>query len=173
MAKTLAQLKRDAKAGILYGEMIIRNGNTEIPDHLKGKRPIVGANSVGIFFLNNNGRRSGLDIPCASLVEYTDDYLTIYNPGLRDLTPDEQAVFDEWESMRDHRQEEIDMLTDGSTTYWRRKYFFIDKGYEYLLGYEFKKGKKIDFNTGKVYDKRNKGSVCMKYKLYRKEDIAS
>jgi hypothetical protein len=163
--KTLTQLKRDAKSGKVFAEMIIRQGTTDIPESLKGKRKIVDANSVGITFLNNNGKKSELRIESASLVEYDDNSLTIYDPGLRELTVDEQAIFDKWELKKDRKQEEVDALTDGSTSYWQQKHFFIDAGYEYLLGTEKKQGKKYDWNTKKVYDNSIKGNVSMKYIL--------
>lgn len=163
--KTLAQLKRDAKAGKLFAEMVIRQGTADIPERLKGKRQIIDANSVGITFLNNDKKKSELRIESASLLEYTDDSITIYRAGLRDLTVDERAMFDKWESMRDLKQEEIDMLTDGSSSYYKRKHFFIDAGYEYLLGYDKVKGKRYDFNTKMVYDNSIKGDIEMKYTI--------
>lgn len=163
MIKTLTQLKKDAKAGNLFAEMIIRQGTTDIPDMIKGKRQIIDANSVGITFLNNDKKKSELRIECSALLEYTDDHITIYDAGLRDLTVDEQAIFDKWESKRDKKQENIDALTDGSTSFYQQKRFFTELGYEYLLGYEKKQGKKFDFNTRKVYDNSIKGNICMQY----------
>jgi len=163
--KTLAELKRDAKSGKVYMEMIERFGSTDIPDKLKGKRQMVDANTVCVKFLNNDGKKSELRIDAASLIEYTDTELTTYLPGLRDLTSAEKDVMDSWESKRDKRQEEIDMLTDGSTSFYRHKHFFIDAGFEYLLGYNTKQGKKYDFNTKKVRDNKVKGDVELKYKI--------
>lgn len=81
--KTIAQLKRDAKSGEYKGRMIIRNGNYNIPERLNGWRKIVDSNTKSIFFLNNEGKKSELQLPKATLVEYTDNLLTIYNPGER------------------------------------------------------------------------------------------
>lgn len=162
---TLTQLKKDAKAGKLFAKMVLRNGDTDIPTKLQGKRQIVDANSVGITFLNNEGKKSELRIPCASLVEYTKETLTIYEPGLRELTADEQAMFDKWEKVRDKKQEELDLLTDGSSSYWKHKFFFKDAGYEYLLGFDTIRGLKYDFNTKMVRDNKIKGDICMRYEF--------
>ena len=164
MIKTLSQLKRDAKSGKVYMEMIERFGSTDIPDKLKGRRQLVDANSVGVKFLNNDGKKSELRVEAASLIEYTDKELTAYTPGLRDLTEAEKDIMDSWELQRDKRMEELDLMTDGSSQYWKRKTFFIDAGYEYLLG-NTKQGKKYDFNTKKVRDNKIKGDVELKYKI--------
>ena len=57
--KTLADLKREAKAGKLSGEKVLRCGMPNVPDKLKGIRRIVSSNSVGITFLNAEGKKIG------------------------------------------------------------------------------------------------------------------
>jgi hypothetical protein len=169
--KTLADLKRDAKSGRISGEMVIRMGSTDIPETLKGRRKIVDANTVGIKFLNNNGKKSELRISCASLVEYDNDSLTIYSPALRELNDDEKQIMSQWQEIANteeyQKQSEIDLLTDGSSTYWKRKHFFVDKGYAYLLGHEKLRGMKYDYNTGMVKDDKIKGEIELQYKIYR------
>jgi hypothetical protein len=165
--KTLAELKRDAKAGKIVAEMIEWHGATgeDIPERLRGKRQIVDANSAGIFFLNAGGKKSELRIEAASLIEYTDTSLTIFYAGKRDLTPDEKAIKDKWQTMRDKRQEEIDALTDGSTSFYREKNYYRNAGYEYLFGTEMKQGKKYDHSSQKVIDNKVKGDAMLKYKI--------
>lgn len=169
--KTLADLKRDAKAGKISGEMIIRCGGTDIPERLRGIRKIVDSNSVGITFLNADGKRSEMPIKSASLVSYDDDSLTIYSAGKRDLNTDELSVFKEWESISGteefRERERIDALSDGSSTYYQKKYFFKDRDFEYLLGYDTIRGKKYDFRDGKIIDNSIKGDIEMQYKIYR------
>lgn len=163
--KTLSQLKKDAKSGNLSAELIFRQGTTDIPASLKGVRKMIDANSVGITFLNSNKKKSELRIDSASLIEYTDTHITLFNPALRDLTMEEQSVFDKWELMRDIEKEEIDMLTDGSSQFHKRKWFFTDAGYEYLLGHDVKQGKRFDCNTKKVFDNKIKGEMSMQYRI--------
>jgi len=162
--KTLAQLKRDAKSGNLYAEMIYRWG-TKIPENLQGKRRIIDSNSVGIKFLNQNGSTSDLSIKNANLVEYDEYFITIYDPGERDLNEDEKTIFSKWETMRNKKQEEMDCLTDTNVTYWRRKHFFIDAGYEYLLGYDKKQGKIYINHNNKIRDDKIKGDMIIQYKI--------
>ena len=169
--KTLADLKRDAKAGLISGEMVCRFGKTDIPENLKGKRKIIDANSVGVKFLNADGKKSELRISAASLVEYSDDSLTIYSPGKRELNSEEQAFMNKWKEIENtsefQERSRIDALSDGSSTYWQKKHFFVDGGFEYLLGYEMKQGKKLDFSTGLITDNKVKGDIELQYKIYK------
>jgi hypothetical protein len=85
------------------------------------------------------------------------------------LTPDEQVIFDRWEEVKKRtnfkERQEVDALSDGSSTFWQEKHFFQDAGYEYLFGTEKKQGKKFDWNTRKVWDNQIKGDVILKYEL--------
>lgn len=169
--KTLSDLKRDAKSGKLFGEMVVRCGTNDIPERLKGKRQIFDANSVAIFFKTHDGKKSELRIERASLLEYTEDTLTIYNEGFRDLNSDEKAIMNEWKEIANTpesiRQREIDLLTDGSQMFYKEKAFFHNKGYLYLMGFDEEKGLKYDFNTKQIRDKNIKGTISMQYKLFR------
>lgn len=171
MALTLAQLKRDAKSGKLYGEMTEQFGSTEIPERMRGQRKIVDANSVGITFLNADGKKSECGIDRATLVEYTGDSLTVFQPGYRDLDADEIRVMNGWKKITEtedyKRRAEVDILSDGSSTYWQQKGFFRDAGKEYLMGFEEQAGCKYDFNTGKIRDKSIRGDAILKYKIVK------
>ena len=168
---TLAQLKREAKAGTLYGEMVERYGEKEIPNGLKGIRKIVDSNSVSITFLNAFGKRSECRVSRASLVEYTEDELIIYNPGYRPLNAEEAAVMEEWNQIRGtpefQERERIDLLSDGNSTYYQKKHFFEDSGKAYLMGSEEQKGCRFERSMGMVRDASIKGSVCLRYKIIR------
>ena len=168
--KTLADLKRDARSEKLSGEMVYRYGD-EIPEKLKGKRKIIDANSVAIFFLNNDGRKSELHLESASLTEYDGDTLTIYIAGLRDLNEEEKKVMDEWKKITDTKeyrdQATTDLLTDGSSTYWNEKSFFENRDMLYLMGCETIRGQRLDFNTNKIRDNKVKGDKILQYKIYK------
>lgn len=171
---TLAQLKRDAKAGNKYAEMIYRFGKP-LPERLQGRRLMVDANSVAIFFLNKNGEKSELRIR-SSLIEYTGDSLSVYAPGYREMTAEEKAVMKEWEKItasEDFRkQSDIDALTDGSCTYWQRKRFFKERNMEHLLGGERVKGMVLSLSRyGKnepecILDEKVKGDLEIEYKFF-------
>ena len=166
MSYTLAELKRVAKQGVLEGNLVYRFGS-EIPERLKGFRKIIDANSVGIMFLNNDGKKSTLDILGASLIDWNDNSLSIFNPGERELTQQELDIMNEWkaiQSTKEHQQqEENDMLTDGSLTFWQKRNFFTNKGYEYLHVGNNKKA--YNHNTNKVKDSTVKGDLILKYEL--------
>lgn len=168
--KTLADLKRDAKSGTLEGRFTYHSMWPEgLPERLQGWRKLIDSNSVAIVFLNEDGKKSELQIKKAALVEYDGETLTVYNAGYRDLTTDEQRVLDAWAKIaeKDDYKENarIDALTDGSSTYYQKLRFFKDAGYEYLIGLEEQRGMKYDWNTEKVRDDKVKGSVCMRYEL--------
>jgi hypothetical protein len=172
---TLAQLKRDAKAGIISGELIERHGSTEIIERLQGIRPVVDSNSVCIKFQNMDGKISECRIDAASLMEYTGDELLIFNPGIRPLNDEEQKVMDAWNKIAgtgEFRERlECDALTDGSSTYWQEKYYFEKSSCPWLFGgTEVIKGKRVIYKDSKkmVVDNAVKGDVVLRYKIHRK-----
>lgn len=116
-----------------------------------------------------NGKTSRLDLPPASLVEYTDNSLTLYYAGHRELTTDEKAIIDEWKKVSStpefKKRADYDMLTDGSSTYYEKKLFFSERNSEYLMGFETQRGMIWDWNKHMVRDDKIKGEVMMKYEI--------
>lgn len=173
---SISQLKKDAKAGILRAELTYWKGEEIIP-RLKGIRPVVGSNSVAIFFLNADGNKSELPIPKSALVDYTEDELCIYYPGYREPNAEEKKVLDEWAAIESsaeyHERATTDCLTDGSSTYWKKVAFFKKKGMEYLMGHEKQRGLKLDCNRRNagepcfIRDEDVRGDLEMRYVLYR------
>ena len=172
MAMTLAQLKRDAQTKSIQLKIKpVGIWSKGIPERLNGWRKVIGANTVGIFLLNSNGQRSELRIKNANLVEYDNNTLTVYGEGQRDLTDGEKKIMNEWDAKantKEHRERAWnDAMTDGSSTYWEKKWFFQKNNAEHLLGYEFCKGMKYDWNTGKVWDNKIKGEIELQYEVER------
>lgn len=168
--KTLADLKRDAKSGTLEGRFTYHSmWQDGLPERLQGWRRIVDSNSVAIFFLTADGRKSELRLEKSSLVEYDGSSLTVYFAGYRDLNEAERRVMDEWNrisSTPDFKaREEADALTDGSSTYWSKVAYFRKAGMEYLMGNEKQHGLKYDWNLMKVRDDSIKGEVGMRYEI--------
>ena len=167
--KTLADLKRDAKSGTLESRMILRCGSTDIPEQLQGWRRIVDSNSVAIFVLRHDGRKSELPLKKASLVEYDGSTLTVFSAGLRDLTEQEKRVMDGWKriaSTDEYKERAInDAYTDGSSTYYQEKWYFENAGFGYLMGCKEERGMRRDFATGKIFDDKVKGEVVMRYEI--------
>ncbi len=170
MIKSLAQLKRDAKSGKIWMKCVEYYGDpNKVPEKMRMPRRLVDANSVDIFFLSPDGDRSACSIRRAALVEYTDKGLTVFNYGERDLTPEEQKVMDEWNAIESSaefkEQARIDALSDGSSTYWQKKWFFHDKKMPWLTGWGdlMEYGKSYHYATGKVRDLNVRGEPILKY----------
>lgn len=178
MKKSLAQLKRDAKAGGLVMELVEHFGRTgdQIPPRLRGPRPLVDANSVSVFFLNADGKKSACDIARASLVDYDDEGLTVYRFGHRPLTGAEAAALAEWEEIRQSKQYQdqsyADAMTDGSSTYWWWKSFWSKKDMEYMSCFDTTAGhgRYYDAAINEVWDLNVRGEAILRYRIVREEE---
>lgn len=160
--KTLAQLKRDAASGNMKLTLIERFGGTDeqhIPERMKGARSVVGVNTVALKMLNNDGKESELRFGAASLIEYDDDRLTIYNAGFRDLTDQEKEILND----EKRKEQEYKERNPYSDTYWMRKQFFANCPCPWLAGYETVKGCRYDICRNVVQDKAIKGDAILKY----------
>lgn len=163
MLKTLAQLKRDAQNGNLFLEIVERYGSADnIRETMKGKRAVTGANSVALFLKNSDGVESQLRFQAASLIEYTDETLTVYEPGKRDLTADEKAFLDEWQRV----EKEYTEQNPYSDTYWKMKFYFEKSPFQYLNGWDKVRGKRFERYSGKVVDDSIKGDAFLRYKVH-------
>lgn len=163
MIKTLKQLKRDAQNGGLFLELVERYGSTEnIRENMKGKREVMGANTVAIFLKNTDGLKSELRFDAASLIEYTDETLTVYAPGERDLTAEEESFLSEWARI----EQEYIKQNPYSDTYWKKKFYFEKSPFQYLNGWDKVRGKRFDRNSRKVIDNSIKGQAILRYNVH-------
>lgn len=149
MTKTRAQLLRDLKSGTIGLEMVERFGDSKhIHENFKSVRTVKNVNTVGCVLVNKDGKESSLEIPKASLIEYTDNELSIFNPGYRELNQKEKEILKEWEKIentKEYKEQALaDVYSDGSTTYWKKKRFFEDHNADYL--FTGKGGKRLDYN---------------------------
>lgn len=175
--KTRAELIRNAKSGEFTFELIERFGGREIYENMKGKRTVGKVQTNGFYLVNNEGEKSFLNIPKASLIEYDGDELRVFNYGFRAMSDEEKAVMDEWKKITEtddfKRREVADMLSDGSSTYWQKKIFFEKKNMLYLTGSK-DKGMELDFckhadgEEKCIRDEKVKGDVILVYKVERK-----
>ena len=128
-------------------------------------RKVVKVQSNGILVIDPEatepGRGSRLDFPRASLLEVNETGFKIYQPGSRDLTPEEKA-FKENEP-QDQKQAEIDMMTDTNTMWYRRLAYYRGTEFEHL--FQDKNGKRFDFNTKRVVDPAVKGDLVLAYEF--------
>ena len=175
--KTRAQLIRDAKSGEFTFQLVERFGERDFNERSQGKRTIGKVQTNGFYLINQNGEESFLDIPKASLMEYDKDELRVYNPGFREMNDDEKAVMAEWKKIEetDDYQEraKVDLLSDGSSTFYQKKQFFGDRKMLHLMGTQ-QSGMKLDFfkySEGEkkcIRDEKAKGDVVLVYKVERK-----
>lgn len=150
-----------------------------LPKWMEGWRRYTRYNSVCIFLdtngvlLNNKEYESRLEIPRASLVEYNGKYLNIFRPGTRKMNAEERKAWNEWKAIEAtleyQRQLKTDLLSDGSTCYWRKAYFWQDKEMEYMRGFKTQRGMHLDINSDRddpdIFDERVKGKLYMVYKV--------
>lgn len=150
---TLADFKRKAVVGAeIRGGYFWKLG--------MGKTSIDDCEWRTIDKVQSNGIKiagSFLDFPKANACEFDGQRLKIYETGYRKLTDEEKAVMAEWQEYADTDEEfkkraEIDILTDGSSTYWQERGFYERKGMLYL--FESTNTKSMDknrYNNGEEY----------------------
>jgi len=151
---TLAELKR-----IKPGTKIIRvyNKLREIKPELR-EGTITKVQSNGLYI-----DKRFLDFPPASLLEFDGQTIKIYEPGCRPLNEDEKRILAN--CPHDPKQEEIDMLTDGSQMYWRKKRYFHEQDADWYWG-KWHKGKRYSYNDGgKMYDRSMRGELSLVYEI--------
>ena len=177
--KTRAQLIRDAKSGNMSLEMIEYYGNKNVPPRVQGIRKVIKINSVDMLLKQSDGEVSHLSIPKASLMDYIGNKLFIYAGGYREPNAKEQAILGKWEKHTQDpnfkQREQVDLMTDGSSTFYEKKRFFYDHKAEYLMGYEKQGGCKLDHNMRNrgekdyIFDDSIKGEPMLAYRVYMKE----
>lgn len=168
--KTIADLKRDMVIGRSLKLVFFETPFNVNNKNLNKVRYVVKTQGNGVYLNEDKQADKGsfLDYPKASLCEYDGKTLTIYEPGVRDLTKEEQSIIDN--EPKDDEQEKFDMLTDGSTMFYRRKHYYQDKGSEYLFNGGSNRGKskhvKRDGNgVLRVVDDAIKGKVSLRYEI--------
>lgn len=168
---TLADLKRKLTIGqglklVGYRDMGIEGANAR----LNKVRYIVKVQTNGIYLNEDKTaiRGAWLDFPKASLLEISDKGFKMYCAGIRDLTEDEKKIIAN--EPRDPKQEEIDMLSDGSIMYYRRKAYYEESTSPYLMGIEKIQGKRLTYKKNdkgervpQIEDESIKGELSLAY----------
>lgn len=129
---TLADFKRQLVVGAK-----IKGGYFGKPNHNKDEvREVISIQSNGVWLKGEKGR-SFFEIPKAKCSSFDGETLKIYETGWRALTDEEKSVMEEWKKVADteefKRRAEVDILTDGSSTYWQEKAFYEDRGMAHLF----------------------------------------
>ena len=157
--RTLADLKREMPSKVLL--LKERWGQPE-----NKTRTVIGVKSTSIVLQTEEGKKTYLEIPKASLLEYDGKTIKIYEPGTRPLNPDEQRIRDN--EPKDSEQDRIDMMTDGSTMFYRRQHYYKERGYEYLFtSSRASNGKYLTYEAGvpMIRDDALKGKVSLVYEV--------
>jgi hypothetical protein len=160
--KTLADFKRDLVIG---RKMILKyRWLDKVKTNIGIERFVVSKNTTGVQLsaCETAPKGSFLGWPKASLLEYDGKTATIYNSGSRPLTEKEKEIIAG--EPRDEKQEEIDIMTDGSTMYYRKKRYYLEnKDYEYLAGWHRQAGKLL--RNGLIDDDDCKGEIGLVYEI--------
>lgn len=159
---TFAELKRYLQPGVKL--LKIEEWNKPVAPEAQ-MREVVKVQTNAVVFKTPTKPASWLNWDAASLMEINDEGFSLYFAGSRDLTPDEQAVMDA--RPIDKEQSMRDAMTDGSVMFWREKSYYAHCKYPYLWGMETIRGKKYDFNTGKIIDNTIKGECYARYKFIK------
>lgn len=156
--KTLADLKRDAKSGKYALELIYRFGSP-IPINMQGIRRLVNSNSRAVMLQLADGRTSELVIPSAKLIEYTEETLSVYNPGERPLTAEEEAII--------NKTTEIYKANEytGSGGFYQVRAFLAKSTCPWLAGNEKIQGKYYNLSSKTILDDKLRGDMILQYRV--------
>jgi len=158
--KTLSDLKRD----LTVGKTVILKSCLGVEKN--EKRTVFKLQSNNVCFLKEDGKsKSWLELPKASLLEYDGKTIKIFRVGIRELTQEEKDIIAK--EPKDEKQEGIDIISDGSVMYNRRKHYYKDVGKFYLFGTEKEQGKRLTHadKTAKIEDDSIKGELELVYEV--------
>jgi len=110
-----------------------------------------------------------LDLPKASLIEFTDKGFKIFHPGRRPLTEQEKNLIRN--RPVDEKQMEIDCLSDGNVMYWREKAYYHKNNALYLFNGD--KNRRLDNQSQIERDPENwmlidtdvRGELALEYEF--------
>lgn len=163
---TLAELKRFLKEGVTL------KMTNAIHNRLVGKkRRVVKTQSNGVYFIDPDdatSKKSFFSFPKASLLEIDGNKIKIFETGKRSLTTAEKAIKDGYEKIRNKKLEEIDIVTDGSQSYWQERKYYYNKNAIYLMGTKSERGMVYDYKTNMVRDDKVKGEMSLEYEVLSK-----
>lgn len=164
--RTKANILADIEAGKTIEGYELRALANRVYDDFRKVTAVSGSS----FSLDG---KSWLDIPQASLLSFSNNFIISYQPALTVLTTEEAATLNEWkkvESTEEYKQRAYaDAVSDGSSTYWQEKSFFEKRKMQHLLGFEWNNGRKLNINECDrdnpfiVFDKNIKGAEVYSY----------
>lgn len=170
---TLADFKRQ----LVVGAKIKGGYFNKLNHNADEVREVVATQSNGAWLKGEKGK-SFFEIPKAKCSDFDGETLRIYETGWRALTDEEKKVMAEWQEIANteecKKRAEIDILTDGSSTYWQEKAFYEDRGMAHLFTHT--PSKYLDYNKynrGEEFCVRDNqaehGKQIAEYKLVKGE----
>jgi hypothetical protein len=154
----------DVKRALHVGARLTCTFHTN-PGRIGWKRQVVKVNTVGVCLIDPTEKEpipSYLNFPKASLMEIEGNKFRIYDPGYRELTPEEKAVVAG--EPRDPVQQERDCLGDGNVMFYRRKAYYASSRFPYLhAGMGAVNG--VSFDGDRIRDPKIKGKLMLEYAL--------
>lgn len=169
MVKSMCEFREHASSGTMYLEVVEKQGciGDELPETVRGIRRVVSANGSGIKVQNPNGTTNSIHFLSAKLMEYQDKVLTIYEPGYRPVTAQEQELLDECQRLVEECQEK----TPERNPYWVRANFLNNCPCPWLMGTAPVRGKQY-MPDGTVRDSAIRGKVSIRYKVHLHKTLA-
>ena len=161
--KTVADLKRylvkGAKVTLIWAKDS-KHKNLNIERYVVK----VQGNGVELSVNPEDKRGSFLDFPPATLCDVSENGFAIYLVGYRELTEQERAILEEEKGLCTEEEFHNDMISDGSTCYWRKVRFYDTKypEFKYLFQGE-QKGMRL--SRGLVMDNKVKGEKFLEYSI--------
>lgn len=125
----------------------------------------VQTNAVALLDPVKPGGKSWLFLPPASLLEYNQKTLRIYEPAYRFYNKKEIEASMLWESQRDPNAYEL----STNAEFYREQAFWEKQGMEYMFGVERKNGMKKNGNLQLITDTHIKGNLSLEYEVHLPE----
>lgn len=148
---------------VMSGKMMARKTFTNLDGRNFDSKfyPLVKTKGQGSIDIDRDGKASVvffLDSMKSKLMWYSGEKLVIYKSGFRLYTKEEIECVLGWEKIRNRKEEMLDVMTDGSEQFYRKREFFKDHGYEYLLNQRY---------NGLVQDDTIRESVNLEYSILK------
>ena len=156
---TKAEIRKKLQKGTSLKMIFNSMGHT---NKLNIVRFVVNTQGNGVYLNEDKDAAKGsfLEFPKSSLIESTDKGFKTFKPGFRDLNEEELKILEN--QPKDEEQQKIDIMTDGSQMFYRRKRYFKECGFEYL-GSCSKTIKGLYFMNGRIRDDKIKGDLDLEY----------
>ena len=157
--KTLTDLKRELYIGRKC--LLLERYGQKVDQ----AREVVKVQTNAWCFKTQDKPSVWLSMPKASLLDFDGAFFRIYAAGKRPLTAQEQTIKDGWEKQRNKEGEIQDLMSDGSTQFYREQLYYKQFNAVYLIGYREERGMCFDYNTGLVRDEKVKGDLELVYQI--------